>query len=96
MAKYHRLNAGLGWQMRRDKHGLSRVRVGADSYLGGAAGVTVRDLARHLGVSAARVRASLCRLGLWEGYQRRGALNLEEAQRALVAHHASGRGPGRY
>ncbi len=95
MTKYHRLREGLGWNQRRDKHGLMRVRVPADSYLGGKEGVRVRDLAEHLGVSAARVRASLRRAGLWEGYRLRGALSLEEAARALEHFHA-GRGRGTY
>lgn len=89
MTKYHRIAAGLGWNRRQDKHGLSRVRVGADSYLGGVEGVTVKDLARHLQRSTAAVRTILKREGLWEGYRLRGALSREEASRAIGAFHAS-------
>lgn len=88
MTKYHRIAAGLGWQRRADKYGLSRVRVGADSYLGGVAGITVKDLARHLGITTVRARACLRREGLWEGYRQRGALSEEEASQAVAAFRA--------
>lgn len=88
MTKYHRIAAGLGWQRRADKYGLSRVRVGADSYLGGVAGITVRDLARHLAISTARTRACLRREGLWEGYLQRGALSEAEARQVVAAFRA--------
>jgi len=89
MTKYHRIAAGLGWQRRADKYGLSRVRVGADSYLGGVAGITVRDLARHLGISTARARACLKREGLWEEYRLRGALSETEASQVVASFRAS-------
>ena len=89
MTKYHRIAAGLGWNRRQDKYGLSRVRVGADSYLGGVAGITVKDLARHLQVSTARARACLRREGLWEGYRQRGALSETEALRVIAAFRVS-------
>lgn len=95
MTKYHRLQAGLGWNQRQDRHGLMRVRVPADSYLGGKEGVRVRDLAEHLKVSAATVRASLRRANLWEGYRLRGALSLQEAKLFLERFHAS-RAAGKY
>lgn len=90
VTKYHRIAAGLGWNKRQDKYGLSRVRVGADSYLGGVEGVTVKDLARHLKRTTVTVRAWLRRAGLWEGYRQRGALSREEATRVIGAFHASG------